>query len=408
MNPFRHIVNMNALENSVVARLTGAIQIQFGMRRRYGLLIVLVLLVMTSWSCQAQPASAPLVDALSPAEQLEAEVFGKLVARLSGQGGYFDTDNLISNESSYLHVIPRLNSLNLKGGAYIGVGPDQNFSYIAHLEPELAIILDIRRDNMLMHLLYKALFQLSDDRGAFLANLFGRSLENNDQVPEDIDELMDVIEALPRLPEAEREALVGAIVKKVLQFEVALDEADLENIRRFYREFINKGPGLRFTSHGRAPQSYYPTYRQLATETTVEGERVGFLSKEIYFQRLKNLHEANRIVPAVGNFAGPHALPEIGAYLKEQGLAVTAFYTSNVEFYLVNQRRIDRFADNVRQLPLHEGGVFIRSYFNRWRAGHPLSVPGYGSTQILQPVDVMLNLSNPSYADLILENILNY
>ena len=81
------------------------------------------------------------------------------IAALSEPDGYFDTDNLISNERSYLEVLPELERRNVRGGAYIGVGPDQNFSYIAHIRPSVAFILDIRRDNLLLHLLFKALFQ---------------------------------------------------------------------------------------------------------------------------------------------------------------------------------------------------------------------------------------------------------
>ena len=55
-----------------------------------------------------------------------------------------------------------------------GVGPDQNFTYIAALRPKVAFIVDIRRQNMLLHLMYKALFELSVDRTDFLAKLFGR------------------------------------------------------------------------------------------------------------------------------------------------------------------------------------------------------------------------------------------
>ena len=62
-----------------------------------------------------------------------------------------------------------------RGGVYLGVGPDQNFSYIAHLRPSLAIIIDIRRDNLLLHLLFKALFAEARTRIAYLAMLTGRS-----------------------------------------------------------------------------------------------------------------------------------------------------------------------------------------------------------------------------------------
>jgi hypothetical protein len=50
------------------------------------------------------------------------------IAALSEAPGYFDTDNLISNERSYLDVIPALKARGVHGGGYIGVGPDQNFS----------------------------------------------------------------------------------------------------------------------------------------------------------------------------------------------------------------------------------------------------------------------------------------
>ena len=60
------------------------------------------------------------------------------------------------------------------GGIYLGVGPDQNFSYIVHTKPTLAIITDIRRQNMLEHLWYKALFALSNTRAEYLSLLVSR------------------------------------------------------------------------------------------------------------------------------------------------------------------------------------------------------------------------------------------
>src|SRR5258708_1522705 len=90
--------------------------------------------------------------------------FAGRVARLSEPGGDFDTDNLISNERSYLDVIPALKAAGVAGGVYIGVGPDQNFSYIAHIRPSLAFIVDIRRDNLLPHLHFKTLLSASQSR----------------------------------------------------------------------------------------------------------------------------------------------------------------------------------------------------------------------------------------------------
>src|SRR5437868_1817447 len=108
------------------------------------------------------------------AEPLTDSAFAQLSARLSEAPGFFDTDNLISNEDSYLHVIGTLKRVGVTGGAYIGVGPDQNFSYIAAVRPRVAFIIDIRRDNLLEQLLFKSIFSLSRNRLEYLCFLFGK------------------------------------------------------------------------------------------------------------------------------------------------------------------------------------------------------------------------------------------
>ena len=60
-------------------------------------------------------------------------------------------------------------------GVYLGVGPEQNFTYIAAIRPRIAFITDIRRGNLHLHLMYKALFELSANRADFVARLFNRS-----------------------------------------------------------------------------------------------------------------------------------------------------------------------------------------------------------------------------------------
>ena len=98
----------------------------------------------------------------------------RLVADFSEPGGYFRSDNFLSNEVGYQFVIADLVGLIKPGGVYLGVGPEQNFTYIAALKPKVAIIFDIRRGNLIEHLMYKALFELSSDRADFLSRLFSR------------------------------------------------------------------------------------------------------------------------------------------------------------------------------------------------------------------------------------------
>jgi hypothetical protein len=97
------------------------------------------------------------------------------VESASEAGGTFESENWISNETGVQSVIPRRQQLTKPGGVYIGVGPEQNFTYVAALRPKIAFIIDIRRQNTLQHLVYKVLFEISPDRAAFLSRLFSRT-----------------------------------------------------------------------------------------------------------------------------------------------------------------------------------------------------------------------------------------
>jgi hypothetical protein len=338
--------------------------------------------------------------------------FAVLIERLSEPGGYFDTDNLISNETSYLHVLGALEKLDLDGGAYIGVGPDQNFSYIATLRPSIAFVIDIRRDNMLQHFMFKAFFEHARNRIEYLAALVGRPVPNN------VDEwgdrsITDLVAYIDQQPATDASiAAADQIVQSAVEdFGVALSDDDRATITRFHHSFMRAGLDLRFTSHNRGPQPYYPTYRQLLLERDLSGEYGNYLVDENRFQVLKRLEAQNLVVPVVGDLGGSHALRAVGEYLREQGETLSVFYTSNVEFYLMGQGSFDEFAANVASLPYSDQSVIIRSYFGgRFRGRHPLSVPGYFSTQLMQSIPTFVEQGNSggffSYYDLVTEHAL--
>ena len=181
--------------------------------------------------------------------------FASLVAGLSERPGYFDTDNLISNERSYLHVVPELQALAGRGrGVYLGVGPDQNFSYIAHLRPSLAIVIDLRRDNLLLHLLFKALFAEARTRIAYLAMLTGRSPPEEGGKQRSVEEIVGYIDRAPPLRDGDLRALHGRLTTLVHSFGVPLTDGDRATIDRFHRRFIAEGLSLQFNTFGRPPQ----------------------------------------------------------------------------------------------------------------------------------------------------------
>jgi hypothetical protein len=168
---------------------------------------------------------------------------------------------------------------------------------------------------------------------------------------------------------------------------VQLSGEDLAKIARFHTTFARAGLGLRFETFGRGSAPYDPTLRQLLLEHDLDGRRRGYLSDEDAFQFVRALEVSGRVIPVVGDLAGQRALPAIAAFLRERDLPVTAYYVSNVEFYLARQGTLGAFVGNVRLLPRASGAVLIRSAF-RYRL--PQTVDGYASTQLLQPVAALV------------------
>jgi hypothetical protein len=325
------------------------------------------------------------VRATLPAPQTRT-TFAAEIASLSESGGYFDTDNLISNERSYLDVLPDLDKQNVRGGVYIGVGPDQNFSYIAHVKPSIAFILDIRRDNLLLHLLFKALFEQSHTRVEYLALLFGRPIPGNVNSWRDapITRLVEYIDKSVAEPKSvdELRARLNRVVKG---FGVPLSEKDLTNIDSFHRRFVHSGLELQFQSFNRYSQSYYPTYRDLLLATDPTGRQGNYLASEDAFQFVKSLQDRDCIVPVTGDLSGSSALIAIGRRMSEKGETLSAFYASNVEFYLDRQGTYLRFVNNLGRVPHTNRSVIIRSIFNRGM--------GVGSASEIQPVKEVLSQS---------------
>ena len=334
------------------------------------------------------PAFAPPRDG-APQRQRS---FASLVSELSERAGYFDTDNLISNERSYLHVVPDLRTLAGRGrGVYLGVGPDQNFSYIAHLRPALAIVIDIRRDNLLLHLLFKALFAEARTRLAYLAMLTGRPAPPEGNGKErSLDEIIRYIDRLPPLRDADLRALRSRLTARVASFGLPLADSDRATIERFHRRFVDEGLSLQFNSFGRQPQYDYPTFRQLLLETDRQGVRRSYLASEDDFQFVKRLHAEDRIVPVVGDVSGSAALAAVANFLAQANLQVAAFYLSNVEFYLFRDGRFAAFIANLRRLPRQPGAVIVRSVFGPGGAA-TIAQPGYNSASLTQPIGSLID-----------------
>jgi hypothetical protein len=321
--------------------------------RRFRVAAAIAALALCGGSGHAQAPSAA------------ANGFAEQIAALSEAEGYFDTDNLISNEQGYLSVLPDIERAALRGGAYIGVGPDQNFSYIAAARPEVAFIIDVRRDNLLLHLLFKALFSLARTRVEYLALLCGRAAPADVEPwrAKSIEALTGYVDAAAVPDRAATDALRARVTAKVRSFGVALSADDLQTLDRFHRRFIDAALGLRFQSLGRPPQGHYPTFRQLLLEVDGAGRQRNYLASEDAFQFVKTLQARDRVIPVVGNLSGATAMISIGRWLRDHNERLAIFYASNVEFYLFREGGFSRFVDNLSQMPHADRALIIRSVF---------------------------------------------
>ncbi len=313
-----------------------------------------------------------LVGPTTTASAQRTQEFASLVARLSEPDGAFHSDNLVSNETSYLHVFSAFRELGVKGGAYLGVGPEQGFSYLAEIEPEIAFIVDIRRDNLLLHLLLKAMFASARNRLEYLCLLYGRPVPADLPMWTDLplESLLEYLDARP-VDSLEHDTNHRRLMTLVGAFGVPLGDTDRGTLRRFHDEFARAGLDIQYTTQAGRMWRAMPTNRELYLATDLDGVQGSYLASEDRWRRVRDLQRRDRVVPVTGDLAGPKAVRAIAQYLVETDRKVSAFYLSNVEQYLFRNDVFPAFVANVRALPAGPSSVLVRSLVGggRWGAG---------------------------------------
>jgi hypothetical protein len=283
--------------------------------------------------------------------------FWKMISDFSEKGGTFVFEMYMSNEVTFQNIIPDLVKQAPPGGVYLGVAPEQNFTYITVLRPRIAFIIDIRRDNMVEMLMYKALFELSPNRAEFISRLFSRKLPARPSGPvpqSSLDRLFDALTASRPDTQFFAQNLKG--IKDHLQtthgFPLSVD--DLRAIDKIYSAFFRGGPDASLTTYG-------TSYRLLMRETDGRGRNWNFLMSEPNYQFVRQMQQKNLIVPVVGDFAGPKAIRSVARYVQDHGALVSAFYVSNVEEYIMSPPAVwSAYCKNLATLPVNASSTFIR------------------------------------------------
>jgi hypothetical protein len=311
----------------------------------------------------AEPLPVGFADDLP--ERLSNEQFWALSGALSEPGDNFISDNLVSNEMSFAQVVPELNGLPSKG-VYIGVGPEQNFTFLAAMDARMGFIIDIRRENLLLHLMYKAVFDLSPTRGSFLSRLFSRPNLAPVSGSAQASELMEAVAKAPVGSPSELQTNTEQLRNKLLDgFRLSLTPEELATIEKIYKAFHEYGPIISYSTTLLKKPVGLASYANLMKQTDSKGQELGFLASEARYEFVREMQRKNLIVPVVGNFAGKTALRAIGNYLRARSATVLAFYVSNVEDYLGRERVPQNgewgvFCENVASLPIDDRSVFVR------------------------------------------------
>jgi len=288
---------------------------------------------------------------------LKDQELWQLISDLSEKGGTFP-QQFMSNEDSAQFVIPSLKDATKRGGVYIGVGSEQNFTYIAAIQPRLAFVVDIRRDNVFEHLMYKAVFELSENRADFVSRLFSRKRPAGLDTTSSVKAIFDAfrpVEADAALYETNLLAVLDRLTK---DHGFPLTDADRSSVTQAMNAFRNAGP---YSLKGFGDTTN-PTYAELMAQTDLTGRMQSFLASEENYKIVRELERQNLVVPVVGDFAGDKAISAIGRYVRDHGAIVNTFYVSNVERYLFEQGDHGKqFYANAAALPSDASSTMVRA-----------------------------------------------
>lgn len=340
-------------------------------------------------SVETQRTTGP---APPPQNSLSDAAFWKLISDVSEIDGDFHADNFTSNEVFADHAATL--AARPPGGAYLGVGPEQNFSYIVATRPDIAFIIDIRRQALMQHLLFKALFELSADRAEFIARLFSRPKAPgpSDQPLQKIWDTMPIAETGGDRYQNSHDDVVRQLT---VTHGFTLTEAELKSLDYVHNAFLKLGPAISYVGFpgSRASSSGNTDFARLSLSVDKGGIARSFLANETSFRAVKSMQSRNLVIPVQGDFGGPKTIRAIGQFLRERNLRVNVFYISNVEQYLFGSSSsptIDinggwrAFYKNLGTLPIDDTSLLLR-----WPNGAPNAA---APTTAMCPIAVVLKL----------------
>ena len=298
---------------------------------------------------------------------------------------------LVSNEVGHQNVIPYFQQHINPRNIYIGVGPDQNYTYISIARPSFAFILDNREENQILHYLFKACFELASSRQEYLSILFSKPLKYNIS-------LLSLCDMVHYFSQIEGDINYfnknwDLLYKAIQKYRQNISKNNIYQIHAMYEEFFEYHLLLRTRNDLTSWQGWpYPNYRDFILATDQTGRSWNFLNDDLRFQWLKTMQRNNRIIPIVGDLTGGKTLRTIAEFATKKGIPISTIYISNAEQLIFQEQLFDQYMSNIKNLPKDSSGLLIRTVVNKKGQVHPEFKDGQILTTVIQKIESFIQL----------------
>jgi hypothetical protein len=247
---------------------------------------------------------------------------------------------VISNEWRHDVLFAKLAG---RGGVYIGVATDQNYTMAAAMRAELLVLMDYDMEVVNVHRIYHALIKAAP------TNVELRGLFQQKNAPRAV-EILNTSGTTPA------------------------DSAKLVQIYNRYRERM-------------------ATYLFHVANVRVGQRHPTWLGDPEIYTYIRALVQGGRVIARQGDLNGATTLKSIGDTARALKLTVRALYTSNAEGFF---KYTPAFRENLKSLPIDDKSVMIRTY----KRGVPAAIGDSWHYNLHQISDFSARLEDPAYKDI--------
>ncbi|WP_063062495.1 LIC_10091 family protein [Nocardia sienata] len=251
----------------------------------------------------------------------------------------YTEDCFVTSELGYSDVIAKCRPAPAETttGAFVGVGPCQNLTYVGALRPRLALICDSRPDNLLEHLIFKMLVERAADPLDYLLLLFSRTCPQRPPAAElrTPRDLVDAFENAVISPALYDENL--ALLRSTAARRWGLQPAHTDRIDYLYGEFFRRQLDIFVFGEKSDIGEECPTMRDILLATTSTGWNFHFLTDPSRFDYVRQMHLRDRIIPVLGNLCEPDSISLLNDLLEHFGETADTVYLSNIEDHILSR-----------------------------------------------------------------------